>query len=119
MYRWLSSTRLGEAEADLLRRRGGGDERRDELGDEGDGPLGLGVPLDADDPPTGLLPLERLDQSVGRQGRLAEDRGELADAHVVVAVDADLAGPVDLLEPSARLHDDGVAMDAALGVAVR
>ena len=66
-----------------------------------------------------ILALEGLDQPVGGQRRHAEVGGELADALVMVAVDPDLAGPVDVLEPGARLHDDGVAMGPALRVAVR
>ena len=55
----------------------------------------------------------------GARRRHAEVRGELADPLVVVAVDPDLARAVNLLEPGARLHDDGVAVRAPLRVAVR
>lgn len=73
---------------DVRGRRGGLDEGLDELHFEGDVPLVFKVPLNADDSPAWVFPLERFDQTVGGQGGHAETRGELAHAQVV-AVDAD------------------------------
>ena len=67
----------------------------------------------------GSFPSKASIRPSGARAADAEVRGELADALVVVAVDPDLARAVDLFEPGARLHDDGVAVGAALRVAVR
>src|SRR5262249_48282799 len=98
---WPAHPRQPDANAGI---RGRHNERLDELGVEGDVALVLGVPLHADDPPARVLPLEGLDEAVGRQRAHSEAGGELANALVVVAVDPNLALAVDVFHAGAGLH---------------
>src|SRR5262249_23170660 len=74
----------------------------------------FGMPLDACDPPVRVFSFVGFDQSVGSKRRHAEIGRKLADSLVMIAVDPNLTRPINLLEPSARLHDDRVAMRAAV-----
>ncbi len=97
---------------------GGGrlDEGFEQLHVQRDVPLIFGVPLHAGDPPGLILSLEGLDQSIWRQGRDPENRRELTNALVMIAVDPDLARAVNVLEPAARLHHDGVPVGSPVRV---
>ena len=62
--------------------------------------------------------LDRLDHAVRGPGGHLEALGDIVDAHVVHAVDADLAVAIDAFHHRARLHDESVPVGLINGILV-
>ena len=76
------------------------------------------MPLDADAKPVRILGLDGFDDSIGRRRGYPERYSDLPYRLMVVAVDADLAIAIDVIEARAALEDNGVPMRTAASIAV-